>query len=281
MRQRLESLFSPLTTTSLLIVDPTAQTPQASTLLTINDPLVNCITGIDEYAPGKFAVIGANLEMATFTSYNASVWKFDLQARSHGAITPQKVTDLPYTVLANGLTVNTRGPPGTVLVANSKGSVISVNVRTGEFKVVIQDDAFAIGAAGVPVGINGLHLRGSYLYFLNSSKGLAGRVPIRNDGSAAGPVEIFAMMPVGQRGYDDFALDDEGRMWIASHPSSLDVVFPDSGKQVVLETGLGEAATGPTSAAFGRGNRQQEKTLYLTSGDGVLLAFDTTKIPLN
>ena len=273
-------ILTSLTTTSLLIVEPTAQTPQSSTLLTISDPLVNCITGIDEYAPGKFAVIGANLNMATFTSFNASVWKFDLREHSHGTITPQKVTDLPYTVLANGLAVNSYGAPATVLIANSKGSVLSVNVVTGEFKDVIQDDAFAIGTAGVPIGINGLHVRGSYLYFLNSSKGFAGRVRIRHDGSAAGPIETFATMPAGQQGYDDFALDVEGRMWIASHPNSVDVVFPESGKQVVLEAGLGDTAVGPTSAAFGRGSKQQEKTLYVTTGDGALLAFDTTKISL-
>jgi len=278
-------LITSLTTTSLLIVDPNAPTPMLSTLFTVNDPNVNCLTGIDEYDPGKYAFNALNLTAATFTSYHASVWKFELPATPpYGTITPHKVVDLPTNeiVLANGLTARLLGHPDTVFIANSAGSVRSVNITSGTNQNVIVAPELGPGTGGVPLGINGLHVRGLYLYYLNSGQRYAGRVPIRVNGTATGPFEVLATMPTGQRGYDDFALDLHGRMWIASHPNSLDVVFQENGtwRQVVVDTGLPSTALGPTSTAFGRGSSAERETLYMTTADGILLAFNTTMISL-
>jgi len=278
-------LITSLSTPTLFMVNPNATTPQLTALFTVNDTNVNCLTGIDEYDPGKYAFNALNLTAATFTSYHASVWKFELPATSpYGTITPHKVVDLPTSeiVLANALTARLVGHPDTVFISNSAGSVRSVNLTSGANQNVIVAPELAPGTGVVPLGVNGLHVRGLYFYYVNSGQRIAGRVPIRVNGTATGPFEVLATTPTGQRAYDDFALDLHDRMWIASHPNSLEVVFQENGtwRQVVVDTGLPATALGPTSTAFGRGSKEERETLYMTTADGILLAFNTTMISL-
>jgi hypothetical protein len=64
--------------------------------------------------------------------------------------------------------------------------------------------------------------------------------------------------------FDDFALDGEGKAWIATHTS--DVIETEVGKGVVADIQNATLLLNPTSAAFGPGGERERRTLYVTNG---------------
>ncbi|KAH7102025.1 hypothetical protein BKA62DRAFT_701171 [Auriculariales sp. MPI-PUGE-AT-0066] len=239
-------LLTTLSYPRVYTVNP-SQSLQPTILATFDSPVANSLSDI-----------------ATKSGTNTTIWTMDLRGTRP---TVRQVVQLPAGTMGNGLTtLTTAVNPGTVLVADTTlGQVWSVNVVSGVAKVVIKDDNMAPVAGGIPLGINGLRLQGSYLYFINSSKLFAARIPIHRDGTASGAVEVLAT----------------GRLWIASHVDAVDVVS-SGGSQIVAVTGLNVSATdgGPTSCAFGRGNSLQEQILYVTTGGGNIFAVDTGLVAL-
>jgi len=263
-------------------IDPRAKTPTPRILATISSPTVNITAGIAEYAPDRFAVLGALFNARTFGAWNLSVWTIDARRSSIPAVAV-KVVDIPEAGLGNGLTV-LPGVPGVVLVSDSpRGIIWRVDLLKGTYELVVQDPLLAPNPTGLPLGINGIRVLNGQLWFVNTNKGFLAKAPISNDGRsiALENTTQLSTMPAGQGGYDDFAVDAKGRFWIATHPDSVDVVVP-SGQQTVLG-GFNVTANGrgPTSAAFGRSCKKEEKTLYVVTGDGVLFAVDTDKVKLN
>lgn len=79
--------------------------------------------------------------------------------------------------------------------------------------------------------------------------------------------------------WDDFEMDWEGDAWVATHPAALTEVTVEGKMRNTTGDGTVSMAN-PTSARFGRGSKEQEKTLYLsTSGDtthaGQVIAVQT------
>lgn len=263
-------------------IDPRAKSPTPHLLTTISSPTVNVTAGIAEYARDRFAVVGALFDLSTFSAWNVSVWTID--ARRSG-ISPVvvKVVDIPEAGLANGLTT-LPGVPDVVLISDSRlGALWRVNLLTGTYELVVQDTLFVPNPTGLPLGINGIRVFKSHLWFVNANKGFLAKVPISRDGRKVTLKDAtqVSTISVGQGGYDDFAVDAKGRLWIATHPDAIDIVAP-SGKQTILG-GFNVTANGlgPTSAAFGRGCKKEEQTLYVVGADGVVFAVDTDKVKLN
>ena len=175
--------------------------------------------------------------------------------------TVQNITSIANSTSFNGIAA-VPGSAKLILAADSAiGAVWRVNINSGAYSIAFSDPLFANTATGL-LGINGIRIKGGYLYFTNSAQEIYGRVPIDNEGSKIGAVEAIANVPSGLV-YDDFDIDDRGSTWIASHPNEVVEVKPNGSQRIITNTTL---LLNPTNAVFGRGNLKQKRTLYVTNG---------------
>ncbi|KAH7099184.1 hypothetical protein BKA62DRAFT_322852 [Auriculariales sp. MPI-PUGE-AT-0066] len=266
-------------------IDPTSANPTPRIIAEFNSTVANGVTGVTEYAPDRFAFIAGQFSTANFSAEATALWSIDLRGYSSSQ-QPQKIADL-NNIFGNGLTTLPK-TPGTVLFSDSiLGALWSVNTQTGALRKVAQNEAFAPSnpTGPFPLGINGIRTHGSDLYFVNSNQQRFAKVRIHADGTLAGNVTDLAAprLDQGEVAFDDFTVDRAGRSWVAALFDTLDVILPD-GELVVAASGLNPNplphTAGPTSAAFGRGSKKQEQTLYITSAFGIVFALDTTKVVL-
>ncbi|KAH7100841.1 hypothetical protein BKA62DRAFT_672395 [Auriculariales sp. MPI-PUGE-AT-0066] len=246
----------------IITVDPRAANPTPRTLSVISSPTVNVTTGIVEFAPDQFAVLGSLFSLKTFIASNFA--------------------DIPEAILCNGL-VTLPHAAGQVLVADSgKGALWRVDINTGAVALVVEDPILASNLTNLPLGINGIHIHNDELYFTNTGRGYLGRVPIAYDGVFTGNITTLATIPTGiasGASFDDFAMDSKGRFWISTHSDIVDLVLPDDSQQILRGFNVSATpGTGPTAAVFGRGCESEEETLYVVSGEGAIFAVNTTAI---
>ena len=240
-------------------------------------PGVTSMTGIVETAPDIFAVVGGNWSTTTFLAEPGtfSVWSIDLNTPVPNV---KIISSIPEAAALNGI-ATLAGSPDIVLIADSaRGAVWRLNIVTGDHSIAIQHPLFTNSTTKSPIAINGIRTFGGMLYFLNSAQGSYGRVPITDDGSATGEVEILGRLDVPTAKYDDFAMDWEGNAWVATHPNALSQVTVEGRQRNVTGDSDTVTMTQPTSAEFGRGSKQEEKTLYITTSGGQLIAINTCMI---
>ncbi|KAJ7636387.1 hypothetical protein FB45DRAFT_729766, partial [Roridomyces roridus] len=251
-----ELLITSTSFPTLFTLDPTAKNPTLTGVVTF--PNANALLGIGEIRPDVFAVVAAEINTTTLTATPGSAFIWTVDFTVSGTPKTTQAASIPQAGLANGLCA-LPGNPDVVLVADSVlGVAWGANVRTGAVSVFLEDVAMTpIGASdpdAPPLGINGLHAQGGELYFTNSQRGTFSRIPL-----AGGTVQQFAT-DLGL--LDDFALDGEGRAWLATNPGSLTLIDPATNAElVVVNTTLNE----PSSAAFGRVGGNPTKTLFVTT----------------
>ncbi|KAJ7900431.1 hypothetical protein B0H13DRAFT_2234172 [Mycena leptocephala] len=275
-----ELLLTSAVSPTLFSLDPTTVDSSLNPVHTF--PNANALTGIIEYRPNMFAVIASIINVTTrqWTPGSIVVWSVDFTATTPkvhalGALTDAKA--------ANGITA-LPGQPDTLLISDSiAGAVWQINAHTERSRLAIQDPSMLPGATAL--GINGLHVRDTYLYFTNSQQQLFGRVPLAVKGgnvTAARAVEKLGTVEDG--GPDDFAFDIHGRAWVTVHPGALALFSPPaSGRghwtQVTAvgnADGTDSGLVQPTGAAFGCGSPYQETILYVTTDVGQVVAVDTS-----
>ncbi|KAJ9165557.1 hypothetical protein NKR19_g278 [Coniochaeta hoffmannii] len=258
-------LITSLSVPTLFSIDPTTTTPTAQVIHTF--PNATGLSGVTEIRRDVFALVTGVWDLASTraTPGSLAIW----------------TADFTMTTTPNPQPTRHPSNPTVLLAADSAaGRVWRVNLLTGSYEVAFSDPLLTpVGTApGTNLGINGLKARGEYLYFTNSARRFFGRVGIDLLGSAVGRVEVIANSSVagGDVVYDDFALEEkhDGGAWIASHPSYVVHVDSRAGQTVVNDTGL---LLNPTSAAFGRGDGGEERTLYVTNG-GEFVGEDFTLV---
>ena len=247
-------------------VDPTIDNPPAR--LVHKFPNATGMTGIAEISPDVFAVIAGKWNITSHEGEPGSfrLWSIDMNYRK-----PKVESIAPITTGGglNGMTV-VETIPGMVFIAGSAdGMLLSVNLTTGDAKVVGESPLWEPTEA-FGLGVNGIQSHDGMLYYSNSAQGHYGRVRIDDGGGMAGEVEIIsraqAEMSVGA--LDDLALDWEGNAWIATHPNRVnEITLQGKGRNITGEPD-GLEMTQPTSAQFGRGSPKQERTLYVTTSGG-------------
>ncbi|KAJ7909662.1 hypothetical protein B0H13DRAFT_2013814 [Mycena leptocephala] len=240
-------LTSPISPT-LHTLDPSAANATFDAVYTF--PNATSLFGIIEYQPDVYAVVVANgsniVQTHRVNLGSVAIWRVDFRVRSKTPIAT-RIAGIPHSTLINGLS-SVPGHPDC----------------TGAVRIAIQDAAMAPGAPAPALGLNGLHIHGSALYFTNSQQGTFARVPIAVGSkgvSKAGAVQVLGIVePSGQpHRYDDFTFDADGRAWenAAGDPEGSYAVF-----------------TEPTSAVFGRG--VNEKILYVPTEGGQVVSVDTS-----
>jgi len=282
-----EIIINSVTKGRVYTIDPTEQSPTAHTLVQFDPQLANGTLGIVEYAPDKFAVNAAVIDLVNFTSTNAAIWSIDLKGRPKGSsslVKPHKLADIPNAGVANGLTsLNGR----VLLAADSKlGLIWSIDIHTGSVRVTAETDALKTpDSNGLPFGVNGVHASrdGSRLFFSNTNTRRVSEVRVRHDGTFVGNITTAAELPAGQLGADDFIVGPDRSLWVTGVPNFVNKFSPD-GTVVVVDSfnnpnGPGpNGASNPTAVAFGRGSKEQEKILYVTTSWGVVYAVDTSRV---
>ena len=160
--------------------------------------------------------------------------------------------------------------PRYILVADSAvGAVFRVDVRTGESQIVIQDPAMAPTPVA-PFGIDGLRIRGGYLYYTNSDTNSLVRITIHPKGDKAGTAKGKAeVLSTDFELPDDIKVGTEEEVYVAENGGSKVSVFnsKDKVKKVLAsKESSGGLTIGSTSVRLGRGEKGKRDLFVTTSG---------------
>lgn len=251
----------------LWAIDPA--TGDGKVLIRLPAPLTS-LTGIAELKPNIF-VIGAGQRDGTFQAVSGSfeVWTVDISVPDPK---PKRVIAVPSVGMLNGMA---SWDAARVIIADSThGKIYSVDIENGNYAAVVEDELLAPNeGAYIPIGINGIKVRDSYIYLTNTARAFFGRVPVDADAKATGAVEILANgLPS-----DDFAFaPDGGSVYITMHTWNTVVQLDvKQGAEPVTVAGNKETLeiAGGTAAAFGRGTKDKG-TLYMSTAGGVSLPIN-------
>ena len=173
----------------------------------------------------------------------------------------KRVAVFPDAMLLNGMTTLSR-KTGLVLIADSiKGVTWLANVKTGAVKIAVDDPLMKpVANALFGLGVNGVKVRGGYLYFSNTNQGLLARVAISPDGTPKGMAQIVSSKTTG---IDDFCFDERGDVFVELNAINEQGLVPAGTGDVVILAG-NSTLSAPSACAFGRGKGQEGK-LYITS----------------
>ena len=243
-------------------IDPSASSPSPSQLPSI--PGVIGVLGIAETSADVFAVAAGNYTDLVPANNSFSIWEVDMNQTPEPTV--KLITAIEAAEGLNGMAA-LNGFSGSILVADSKKSAVwKVDVSTGAYSVAIQNDGFAPNSTPPQsLGINGLRMSGSDLYYTNSAQGHFGKLAINGEGAAQGDVQIISSLASAAGTYDDLDLDCTGNSWIATHNDML-VAVTTGGAQSNM-TGGATLFNQPTSARFGR-NTEAEVLYLANAGEG-------------
>ncbi|KAL5320068.1 hypothetical protein ACEPPN_013128 [Leptodophora sp. 'Broadleaf-Isolate-01'] len=239
-------------------------------------PASTALTGIAELEQDIFYVVSLNLTGVIAVPGSNAVWKVDMRrvrtakdGTVSGTAQVSLVTKLPDAQLLNGLCRLAPNDNSNLLISDSvSGSVAKLNVDTGKFEIVIQDDTMKTLQTGLPIGINGIHIHECDLFFVNLNQGLFAKVPISlSTGARTGSVEVIVNDTAG----DDFAISRNGKKaWIAMNGqfTLVEVDIPGKKASSVANSTL---LMSDSAVAFGR-TRLDWNILYVTAAatvDGI------------
>ncbi|KAJ4349520.1 uncharacterized protein N0V89_008136 [Didymosphaeria variabile] len=249
-------LVTSLSTPSIHYLNPAR--PNKTTLLQ-PIPGANGVSGIVELQKDIFAVAAGIWNTTARRETNASVWTVDFR-HSSAHPTLRKIVNIPETTVLNGLT----SIPGTSIVLASDsavGAIYAINVKKHTHSIAIQDSVLAPTGPTPNLGVNGIKVHKSNLYFANSGTGVFGRFPITRSGKPTGPAETVSQFSGSvDSAIDDFVIDEHGNAYISFHPNTVFKVDSHS-KQKVIVSGA-QQIRDPTSVALGRGSKKGRKALY-------------------
>ncbi|ETS86905.1 hypothetical protein PFICI_00733 [Pestalotiopsis fici W106-1] len=226
-------------------------------------PGVDALFGIVELAPNTFAIAGGNLTEFRLEPGSAKIFKVSLG--SPKAI--DVIASIPDSTSINGMALLPWNPD-IVLAANSEnGSIYRIDIRTGHVGIAFSDSILApVDTGNVPLGVNGIKIWNSDLYFTNSAQGLFGRIPITRDGGKAGNATILSTLPSSTGDtYDDFAIISQCERvyaYIATHGNSIRKVgLDDPIETIYFGDGNSTTVEQPSSLAFSR----DRKMMYVVT----------------
>jgi hypothetical protein len=231
--------------------------PAGTSNLAASFPSASSVLGISALNDTYFAVAVGNVT-PTNAPVEGSFGIWTLGFDCEGGLDVAKVVDLTDMSMINGITTLN---PSTVLLADPwKGNVVSLDVWTGDYRVVIDDVAMKpdFNNTVLPLGVNGVRVHEKYLYFSNTVLNLVGRVEIDPDtAEAVGEVEFIAQgEEISQP--DDFAVGAKGEVFLARPlADTVQRIGLDGKVEVLVKGGLG---SGATSVVFG----EDKKMLFLS-----------------
>jgi hypothetical protein len=222
---------------------------------------VTSMTGITEVETDLFAVAGIKFNVTTDDITPGSGVIFTVDLRNNTTPTAKTVQYIPETLFLNGLTTFD-GDQGIILAAESGlGLIYQVNIHTGNYSIVSNDTLLGVVPGSNPIGVNGLKMHGSDVYFTSSSGMILGRAPLTNNATLAGPVEIVANV---SSFLHDFTLAPDATAYLAASFNNIIIkVTPSGSFSTIAGAPDSTELQGITSLAFRRWSTYS--TLYATT----------------
>lgn len=266
VRSNGQLLVTITTSPDLFVVDPS---DPSKTVLVHHFSEVTGLAGIVEVEDDIFYVAGGNCDLQTLTPEPGSflLWQVDMtsfETASKAGIT--KVLNLADMGLPNGIELLSK-KTRTILIADSvKGAVFKVDLENARHEIAIDvDEMKSPENPQVPIAVNGIKIRGGYLYWTATSKALFCRIKIDEDGTTSGDVEVLHQGLIG----DDFCFDTKGNVWLTQNPlNTVGVVKAQGG--IVTVAGRIDSMTvaGGTACQFDR-KKGNEHILYVVTTGGL------------
>jgi hypothetical protein len=228
-------------------------------------PGVIGLLGIVELQQDRFYTIAGNFTVAATesTSGSYSIWKIDMCSNGRPAIV-SKLVDISEGVLLNGMAVLNE-KKGLVVGDAGAGVVFTLDVGTGSYSKTMGNPTMKPTSL-FPIGINGIKIRGRYLYYATTAQELFSRNLISSDdGAAAGLVEGIAKNVFG----DDFSLNESGNAYIGENVKDVVAKITPEGVVTVVAGSLNlTLVAGATFTEFGR-TCVDRSMLYVTTLGGI------------
>jgi hypothetical protein len=273
-------LLNILSTPSLYELNPLHPTPGSAQLL-YTFPFATGLAGIAEIQKDVFAVVAGNWSITTFdtTPGSWSVWKVDfIHSDKKGIPAVAKIADLPKASFLNGMTLLAPGSPYLLIADSVLGVIWRLNYLTSQYEIILKSPLMQPVPGPIDIGINGIHVLGSFVYFTNSFQALFARVPVKLYGPDAGSTTGDYQIIVNNIFGDDFAFDKEGNAYITQDPSDALQLVTKEGEVHVLAGNVNSTIVeGDTADAFGR-TPWDENILYVVTNGGIAGLVPGTEI---
>ena len=236
---------------------------------------VSGLSGITEIAPDTFAVAAGNFSFTSGGQVGSwSVWEVEFSTPHNVDATFSKIANMPRAKFLNGMcNLPSTETPNNILIGDIEEGVIRrVDTATGSrslvlnstFTATLKDPVFGTS------GVNGIHVRDNILYFTNTAKKFFASMPIHPNGTPAGQPSIIQQSRESEEVFyfDDFALHGEDAYLVTGSGNSIERVGLDgTPKGRVIAGALNSTQfAGPTSAAFGRTEKDMDVLYVVTSG---------------
>ena len=265
VRSNGQILVTQLTVPDIVQIDPFQQDVPPKVVATLPDTLGTL--GIAELEKDVFAITKGNFSLTTGLTIPQSFSLYKADLRKEDAAVVSKIVDIPEAGILNGVTTVKKGSKFLLSADSVMGVIWRINLETAEYDIVLNDTATQppLPPTQGGFGANGVHTRDGFLYFTNSDTGFF-RVPIHEDGTPAGDVEIVADFLGG----DDFTFDKDGDAYVAR--GRVDIISKISPADEVVSLNYTNAdalvlTEGSTAVKFGR-TECDRKTLYVTTNGG-------------
>ncbi|KAI1166656.1 hypothetical protein F5B18DRAFT_605252 [Nemania serpens] len=223
------------------------------------------LLGITETHADTFAVLSIQFsETSSPVPGSATIWDVSF---NNDKLHTRKITNIPEILVPNGIA----SVPGSsaVFVADSTGGTITrCDTQTATCAVFLNNPQTAPApGSSRPTGVNGIHYRRGYLYWSNSNLASIFRIRLGKDGYAASNACVQTVGKVDATFIDDFAIDDDGRFWVAANSNNTIIALRENGSSGDVAGSLTDlTVAGPTSAAFGRTARDSQTLYVVTNG---------------
>ncbi|WP_026769410.1 SMP-30/gluconolactonase/LRE family protein [Asinibacterium sp. OR53] len=182
------------------------------------------------------------------------IWHIDTSGKAN------KLAQLPKGAWPNGIDI---GPDHMLYSPDSHLGVIwRINPATGSVEEALRDQALlARQFIALAPGANGLHFKGRDMIVTVSDRTTILVYSMDEQGSF-GPAKLLAKgIPS-----DDFAIRQDGSLFITTHPYNTIVHISPSGERIIIGKEQ-QHILGPTDAVFGRSPSDQN-TLYIVTDGG-------------
>jgi hypothetical protein len=238
--------------------------------------------GISETTTDKFYVITSAQVDDSFvkTSGVNSIWEIDMTTFSQksGVVTKNatvtKLVDIPGADFLNGMTTL---DDEHILVSDVyNGWVYKVCTTNGSYSILINDPRMKFPSVGAStnLGVNGIKIYESYLYWTNTAVGSLNRIKIKADGTPVGSSQVVVSnVPKA----DDFIYKSDGAFFVAQNQMDELSVVPKGKSVATVAAGSNISTTlaGVTAGKFGRTSKDKN-ILYLTTSGGKFSLFPRT-----